>query len=132
MLCFLMYFLKNWEQGVVLKGQFSFWKKVNAGVPQGLILGPLLLLIYINDLPYGLQTNLKLFVDDTSLFSTGQDITTSTVSLNNDLTKVSEWTVQWKMNFNPDPSIQAEELLFSQKTSSKPYPSLNFNENPVH
>ena len=132
MLCFLMYFLKNWEQRVVLKGQFSFWKKVNAGVPQGLILGPLLLLIYINDLPYGLQTNLKLFVDDTSLFSTGQDITTSTVSLNNDLTKVSEWTVQWKMNFNPDPSIQAEELLFSQKTSSKPYPSLNFNENPVH
>ena len=132
MLCFLMYFLKNREQRVVLKGQFSFWKKVNAGVPQGLILGPLLLLIYINDLPYGLQTNLKLFVDDTSLFSTGQDITTSTVSLNNDLTKVSEWTVQWKMNFNPDLSIQAEELLFSQKTSSKPYPSLNFNENPVH
>ena len=132
MLCFLMYFLKNREQRVVLKGQFSFWKKVNAGVPQGLILGPLLLLIYINDLPYGLQTNLKLFVDDTSLFSTGQDITTSTVSLNNDLTKVSEWTVQWKMNFNPDASIQAEELLFSQKTSSKPYPSLNFNENPVH
>ena len=132
MLCFLMYFLKNREQRVVLKGQFSFWKKVNAGVPQGLILGPLLLLIYINDLPYGLQTKLKLFVDDTSLFSTGQDITTSTVSLNNDLTKVSEWTVQWKMNFNPDPSTQAEELLFSQKTSSKPYPSLNFNENPVH
>ena len=132
MLCFLMYFLKNREQRVVLKGQFSFWKKVNAGVPQGLILGPLLLLIYINDLPYGLQTNLKLFVDDTSLFSTGQDITTSTVSLNNDLTKVSEWTVQWKMNFNPDPSIQAQELLFSQKTSSKPYPSLNFNDNPVH
>ena len=132
MLCFLMYFLKNREQRVVLKGQFSWWKKVNAGVSQGLILGPLLLLIYINDLPYGLQTNLKLFVDDTSLFSTGQDITTSTVSLNNDLTKVSEWTVQWKMNFNPDPSIQAQELLFSQKTSSKPYPSLNFNDNPVH
>ena len=132
MLCFLMYFLKNREQRVVLKGQFSLWKKVNAGVSQGLILGPLLLLIYINDLPYGLQTNLKLFVDDTSLFSTGQDITTSTVSLNNDLTKVSEWTVQWKMNFNPDPSIQAQELLFSQKTSSKPYPSLNFNDNLVH
>ena len=132
MLCFLMYFLKNREQRVVLKGQFSLWKKVNAGVSQVLILGPLLLLIYINDLPYGLQTNLKLFVDDTSLFSTGQDITTSTVSLNNDLTKVSEWTVQWKMNFNPDPSIQAQELLFSQKTSSKPYPSLNFNDNPVY
>ena len=36
------------------------------------------------------------------------------------------------MNFNPDPSKQAEELLFNWKTSSKPYPSLNFNDNPVH
>ena len=36
------------------------------------------------------------------------------------------------MNFNPDPSKQAQELLFSRKTSSKPYPSLNFNDNPIH
>ena len=36
------------------------------------------------------------------------------------------------MNFNPDPSKQAQELLFSQKTTSKPYPSLNFNDNPVY
>ena len=39
--------------------------------------------------------------------------------------------VQWKMNFNPDPRKQAQELLFSRKTSSKPYPLLNFNGNPV-
>ena len=61
-----------------------------------------------------------------------QDITTNTVSLNNDLTKISELAVQWKMSFNPDPSKQAQELLFSRKTRSKPYPSLNFNGNPVH
>ena len=36
------------------------------------------------------------------------------------------------MDFNPDPSKQAQELLFSRKTSSKPHPSLNFNDNPVH
>ena len=82
---------------VVLNGQFSLCTKVNAGVPQGSFLRPLLFLIYINDLPNGLQSNPKLFADDTSLFSTVQDITTSTVSLNNDLTKISEWTVQWKM-----------------------------------
>ena len=83
-------------------------------------------------MPYGLQSNPKDFADGTSLFATVKDITTSTVGLNNDLTKISEWAVQWKMNFNPDPSKQAQELLFSRKISSKPYPSLYFNDNPVH
>ena len=106
------------------------WTNVNAGVPQGSILGPLLFLIYIDNLPNGLQSNPKLFADDTSMFSTVHDIITSTVSLNNDLTKISELAVQWKMNFNPDPSKQAQELLFSQKTNSNP--SLNFNDNLVH
>ena len=68
----------------------SNWTKVNAGVPHGSTLEPLLLLIYINDLPNGLQSNPKLFADGTSLVSTVQDITTSTTSLNNDLTKISE------------------------------------------
>ena len=95
------------------------------------ILGPLLFFIYTNDLPNSLQSNPKLSADDTSLFSTVQDITTSTVSLNNDLTKISEWATQWKKNSNPDPSKQSQELLFSRKTSSNPYPSLNINDNPV-
>ena len=120
LLCLLIDFLKNRQQRVVLNGQFSSWTKVNAGVPQGSILGPLLFLIYINDLPNALQSNPKLFADDTSLFSTVQDITTSTVSLNNDLKKISEWAVQWKMNFDPDPGKLAQELLFSRKISSKP------------
>ena len=105
---------------------------MNAGVPQGSILGPLLFFIYINDLPNGVQSDPKFFSDDTSLFSTVQDITTSTASLNNDLTKISEYAGQWKMNFNPGLSKQAQELLFIRKTSSKQYPSLNFNDNPVH
>ena len=74
-------------------------KKVNAGVPQGSTLETLLFLIYINDLPNGLQSNPNFFAGDTSLFSTAQDI--------KNLTKISEWAVQWKMYFNPDPSKQA-------------------------
>ena len=76
---------------VVLNGQFSLCTKVNAGVPQGSFLRPLLILIYINDLPNGLQSNPKHFTDNTSLFSTAKDITTSTASIKNDLTKISEW-----------------------------------------
>ena len=72
------------------------------------ISGPLLFLIYRNDLANGLQSNPKLFADRTSLFSTVQDIIASTVSINHDLPKISESEVHWEMNFNQDPCKQAQ------------------------
>ena len=62
-------YLSNRFQRVLLNGQESSWLPIKAGVPQGSILGPLLFLIYINDLPDGLNSISKLFADDTSLFS---------------------------------------------------------------
>ena len=61
-------FLTLRKQRVVLNGQLSSWSNIESGVPQGSILGPLLFLIYINDLSEGLTTNAKLFADDVSLF----------------------------------------------------------------
>ena len=61
-------YLHNGQQRVVLNGQTSNWASVNAGVPQGSVLGPLLFLIYINHLPNGLKSNARLFADDTSIF----------------------------------------------------------------
>ena len=61
-------YLSGRLQRVVLNGQTSSWKPVLAGVPQGSILGPLLFLVYINDLPNGLNSNVKLFADDTSVY----------------------------------------------------------------
>ena len=81
-------FLHDRKQRVVLNGQFSTWKSVNAGVPQGSILGPLFL-IYINDLTESLSSNAKLFADDTSLFSVIYDIQTSANNLNKDLERIS-------------------------------------------
>ena len=73
------------KQTVVLNGQNSSWANVEAGVSQGFILGPLLFLIYINDLPDNLSTNVKLFSDNTSLFSVVGDIATSSCDLNHNL-----------------------------------------------
>ena len=61
-------FLSERLQRMVLNGRVSEWRKVLAGVPQGSILGPLLFLIFINDIPANLECNVKIFADDTSLF----------------------------------------------------------------
>ena len=106
-------FDKVWRDGLIFKlrqngirlflqqktkniyGQCSSWAGVNAGVPQGSILGPLLYLICINDLSDGLKSECKLFADDTSLFSAVNDINTSASDLNKDFQKIGNWT------FNP-------------------------------
>ena len=72
------------NHGVVLDGQHSCWSDILAGVPQGSILGPLLFLIYINDLPDGVQCSKKLFADDNSLFVTEHNIKEAINYLNND------------------------------------------------
>ena len=64
----LKHFLTNRKQRLILNGQCSSSTNVKAGVPQASILGPLLFLIYINDLADGLSSNTKLLADDTSLF----------------------------------------------------------------
>ena len=102
----------NREQRVVLNGQTSEWRKIKAGVPQGSVLGPLLFLIYINDLPHGITLICKIFADDTSLFSMVLDVNKSINELNSDLERINQWAYQWKMQFNPDPKKQANEVIF--------------------
>ena len=84
-------FLDNRTQRVILNGQYSSWAKVEAGVPQGSILGLLLFLIYINDLSDNLAWTPKLFADNTSLFSVVKNVDASNIDLNNDLRKIDEW-----------------------------------------
>ena len=77
---------------------------------------PIIILIYSNDLSEGLSTNAKLFADDASLFSVIHDSQTSANVLNKDLEMIHNWAFQWKMNFNPDRTKQAQEVIFSRKT----------------
>ena len=124
-------FLKARKQGVIPNGQVSSWTVVNAGVTQGSILGPLLFLIYINDLADGLSPNAKLFADDTSLFSVIHNVDISTNELNKDLCQINKWAFQWKMSFNTDPSKQAQEIILSRKTKKIFHPLLRFDNSIV-
>ena len=80
----------------------------------------------------GLQSNVKIFADDTSLFSVIFDILSSSNILNNDLALISDWAFQWKMSFNPDPSKQAAEVAFSSKSINTQLPSLTFNGSTIN
>ena len=109
-------FLTNRKQRVVLNGQCSSWVDIRAGVSPGSILGPLLFLIYVIDLPNGLKSECKLFADDTYFFPLFMTLVLLRVShINNELKLRSNWTFQWKMSFNPDPSKQAQEIIFRRK-----------------
>ena len=120
-------FLFERSQRVVLDGQSSEWTEILAGVPQGSILGPLFFLIYINDLPDDIISKIKIFADDSSLFSLIVDQLRCSIELNRDLEKINNWASQWKMAFNPDPSKQAVEVYFTRKLKPPDPPVLNFN-----
>ena len=120
-------YLSGGFQRVVLNGQTSSWRPVLAGVPQGSILGSLLFLIYINDLPSELKSDFKLFADDTSLFTVFKDKNESANILNNDFLSISTWAYNWKMLFNPDSSKPAQEVLFSRKKKIQVHPTISLN-----
>ena len=124
---FFQNYLNNRKQRVVLNGSHSSYSIIKSGVPQGYVLGPLLFLVYINDLERNIKSNIKFFADDTMLFSIVKDPALSANNLNYDLDIIQQWAHQWKMEFNPDPTKQATELLFSCKKFSPNHPSLIFN-----
>ena len=116
---------------MVLNDFYSDYSIVESGVPQGSVLGPLLFLIYINDLEKYIRSNVKFFADDAMLFSIVKDPVISADTLNNDLDIIYQWAYQWKMEFNPDPTKQATKILFSCKKVSSNHPQLIFNGTAV-
>ena len=124
-------YLVNRQQRVVLNGSHSEYADIKSGVPQGSVLGPLLFLIYINDLEQNIKSNVKFFADDTMLYSIIKDPSISAEELNHDLDIIRIWAHQWKMQFNPDPTKQANEVIFSCKRRKPVHPPLIFNGSPV-
>ena len=92
-------FLSNREQQIIVDNKFSTPSKVTSGVPQGSVLGPLLFQLFINDLPNGIESSVKLYADDVLIM---RSITTPSDHqiLQNDLTKLPLWSANWQMPFN--------------------------------
>ena len=93
-------FLSGRCQRVKVNGSYSTWTSVLSGVPQGSVLGPILFVAFINDFPAALQTNCKLFADDSKLY--GKALCDKDKQLlQDDLDTCNEWARVWKMQFHP-------------------------------
>ena len=91
--------LTDRRQRVVVDGEVSSWKPVLSGVPQGSVLGPILFLVYIDDLEEGVTGNILKFADDTKLFRKTKDIGDKQ-NLQDDIDKLVKWSEKWQMLFN--------------------------------
>ena len=91
--------LKDRRQRVVVDGEVSSWKSVLSGVPQGSVLGPILFLVYINDLEEGVTGKILKFEDDTKLFRKVKEIGDN-FFLQDDIDKLVKWSEKWQMLFN--------------------------------
>ena len=92
-------FLANKRQRVILRNGVSSWRTITSGVPQGSILGPVLFLIYVNDLPDLVNSTAKMFADDTKVYWQIQN-REDAQELQDDLTKLATWSKQWLLDFN--------------------------------
>ncbi|MES9883011.1 MAG: reverse transcriptase family protein [Sedimenticola sp.] len=117
-------YLSNRKQKVILPGVFSNWNQVTAGVPQGSILGPLLFLLYINDIVTDIHSSIRLFADDTSLYLIVDTPEITSDIINNDLETITNWSKKWLVTFNPN---KTETLLISRKRNQLLHPPIVMN-----
>ena len=124
----LLGLLRNYLSGrtqiVVVDGVKSDPQPVRAGVPQGSILGPLLFLVYVNDLPDCVSSNISLFADDTTLWTPVDDPVMAADLLNRDLARVHQWANKWRMKLNAD---KTEVLTISCKRLPMRHPDLSID-----
>ena len=114
-------YLSDRQQRVTIQGSSSSLLYIKAGVPQGSILGPLLFLIFINDIVTDIDANIRLFADDTSLSLIVDSPMNTALVLNSDLDKISRWAQNWLVTFNPAKTVS---MTISRKPVKVQHPPL--------
>jgi hypothetical protein len=117
-------YLLDRRQRVTIEGENSDWTRIEAGVPQGSALGPLLFLIYINDFPTNISSTCFLFADDSLLMNEVITPVDASNKLNGDLNVISDWASRWLVTMNPK---KTENIIFSCKLVKPLHPTLILN-----
>ena len=102
-------FMSNCKQRVEVNGEFSQWHSVTSGIPQGSVLGPILFVVFINDLLDCVDSEVLMFADDTKLYRTiahQSDIQT----VQNDINNLFNWSEKWLLRFHLDKSVKFYRL----------------------
>ena len=129
LLAWLKDYLSNRRQRVVINGQNSKWANINAGVPQGSVLGPLLFLLYINDLSTEIHhCKVRFFADDTCLFIEVDNRLESTNLINTDLQNIYNWSLKWLVSFSP---TKTKSLIISNKHDRLLNPTVVFDNTVI-
>ena len=127
MLLWLNDYIKNRKQKVKVKDCLSESGELKGGVPQGSVLGPLLFLLYINDIADNTRSLCRLFADDTSLSYSSSDMNEIETSLNYDLNELYNWSEKWLVDFNP----QKTECVLFTNSRNLIKPNIIFNNENV-
>ena len=113
-ICWFKSYLSNRLFGVNLENCYSERPNIKCGVPQGSILGPLLFLIYVNDMPQAVKLNRFLYVDNSCLDFQGKDVIEIEEQLNEDFTNICEWFVDKRLSIHFGEE-KTKSILFASK-----------------
>ena len=122
-------YLRGRQQVVVVDGVKSDVKEVKAGIPQGSRLGPILWILYANDILKNLNSEVMLFADDTCLFASAPDPAQTAEILNQDMQKINNWAETWKVTFNP---LKTKDIIFTRNLQVNNSPPVILNDTLVN
>ncbi len=113
-------YLSNRIQCIIINGQASDWGSISSGVPQGSVLGPLLFLLFINDVTHVIRhCSVRLFAEDTCLFIEVDNRAAAAENINTHLTHIQNWADQWLITFS---APKTKSLIISTKPNVNHHP----------